>query len=684
MHKLFLLSIFFFFSISLNAQKKQTTEEKPPTQKEINEMMKEAKEMMNDPEVQKAMKEAGINIPDMDAIQKAGKYAAQNAGKTPVVKPAKITAEAKAAALKLRLNDTNLSDYLNKVLARVEQLLSKGRKDSLNKLVSQLNNVEELSELGVMLYYQGAPSDAVWCLTKAAAKDEADRSTLNNLAAILNMIGAENISLPILRYLDGEHPENTTVLNNLGQALFGLGEIKESKKKLEECLRIYALHPQANITMCLIKESDGEDPTENIQKSLEGAFTEEAWRMSQQRNIKFDYKKFKFQTRPDTYEYFNPMKYRPPAQCNSVWDAKEKYKQWEGWKKETNKISKALSAQIELYQNEAATSFDKGRMNFFMPPMALKAQFMVNMYSKAFADAIQEAENYYQNQYQEKEKSIDRESEAKFKEIEEKYKDRFGEGKENPFKEYCADINDYRSNYLEKMAALNDQFNSYYSNNIRTYATELMYWIQMYPGNQNANKVEFYRFALWTVNPFIMVSKLTPPCEQSLGDESDWEELEVPEPDCPINFKLNLVVASIAGNCDKLGIELGVADLLYIGYEKDFKSKNSTLSFGGGVQYEKYIPENIKSYIPSIGGKVGGFVEFGKDGISDVGITTEAGVDVPFVTDRDIKFTGKLGISSGVSTDLVGPKGLMDMISGESTVVTPGLKSYVYHGISNK
>jgi len=127
-----------------------------------------------------------------------------------------------------------------------------------------------------------------------------------------------------------------------------------------------------------------------------------------------------------------------------------------------------------------------------------------------------------------------------------------------------------------------------------------------------------------------------------------------------------------------------VADLLYIGYEKSFKEKNSTLSFGGGVQYEKYIPENIKSYIPSIGGKVGGFVEFGKDGISDVGITTEAGVDVPFVTDRDIKFTGKLGISSGVSTDLVGPKGFMEMISNESTVVTPGLSSYVYHGISNK
>ncbi len=680
MHKLILLSLFSILSVSLNAQKKQATKEKLPTQKEINEMMKEAKEMMSDPELQKAMKEAGINIPDMDAIQKAGKYAAQNAGKTQAAKPEKITAEAKSAALKLRLNNTSLQDYLNKIYARVEQLLPKGRKDSLNRLVSQLNSAEELSELGVMLYYQGAPSDAVWCLTKAAAKDETDHSTLNNLAAILNMIGAENISLPILRFLEAEHPDNTTVLNNLGQALFGLGEIEESKKKLEECLRFFSRHPQANITMAPIVEKKGGDPATNIQKSLEGAFTEEAWRMAQQRNIKFDHKKFKFQTRSDTYEYFNPLKYLPPEQCKNVWEAKEKKSQWDGWRNEISKVMQAISHHADAVANEV----DNEKFRFYLPPLGPKAQFMVNMYSDAFAEAIADAGKYYENKYKKDEESINAESEAEWKAIEEKYKDKFGEGAENPEEAYCADINAYHNRVLKKFAALNDHFNSAYGDKIRMYATELMYWIQLYPGSQKANKMQYYHYASFAINPMVISSSFTPPCKQSLGDESSWKQLEEPEPYCPINFKLNLIVGSIAGNCDKSGIELSVADLLYIGYEKSFKEKNSTLSFGGGVQYEKYIPENIKSYIPSIGGKVGGFVEFGKDGISDVGITTEAGVDVPFVTDRDIKFTGKLGISSGVSTDLVGPKGFMEMISNESTVVTPGLSSYVYHGISNK
>ena len=687
MHKFILLPLFFFFSFSLHAQKKQATKEKPPTQKEINEMMKEAKEMMNDPEVQKAMKEAGFNLPDMDAVQKAGNFAVQNVGKSQFEKPAKITAEAKAAALKLRLNDANLQDYLDKVHARVQQLLSKGRKDSLNKLISQLNSVEELSELGVMLFYLDAPSDAVWCLTKAAAKDRTDHSTLNNLSAILNMIGAENISLPVLRYLETMHRDNSTVLNNLGQALFGLGEIEESKKKFEECLRIYALHPQANMAMCLIKESEGKDPGKNIQQSLEGAFTQEALTMAQQRDIKLDPKKFKFRTRPDKYEYFNPLKYLPPAQCENVWEAKEKEEQWKGWAKQIGQISDIMKEKREYYISKAEEEGIKDIMhNFFKPPFALKAQFMVNMYIEAYANAMQDAVNYHENQYKEAMTKIDNDAAEKLSRIEKTYADRFGEGGDNPFEEYCAAIDNVYNEVLKKTAELNSHFNSYYSNNIRMYATELMYWIQMYPGNQNGNKAVFYQYAQWAIDPFIIGARIIPPCQKSLGDEAAWEELEVPEPYCPVNFKLSLVVASIAGNCDKLGIEFGLPENLYIGYEKNFKDKNSTLSFGGGVQYEKYIPENIKSYIPSIGGKVGGFVEFGQDGISDVGITAEGGLDVPFVTDRDIKLTGKLGVSSGVSTDLVGPKGLMEMIgvSKESTVVTPGLKSYVYHGISKK
>lgn len=687
MHKLILLPIYFFFCISLNAQKKQSKGEKPPTQKEINEMMKEAKEMMNDPELQKAMKEAGVNIPDMDALQKAGNYAAQNAGTTQAPKPVKITAEVKSAALKLRLNDANLQDYLDKVYARVEQLLSKGRKDSLNKLISQLNNVEELSELGVMLYYQGAPSDAVWCLTKAAAKDKTDHSTLNNLAAILNMIGAENISLPVLRYLEGEHPDNTTVLNNLGQALFGLGEIKESKKKLEECLRIYALHPQANITMCLIEESEGEDPTKNIEQSLEGAFTEEAWRMAQERNIKPDYKKFLGKRLPGKHEYFNPMKYLPPAQCLNVENAENSETEWNGWRDEIGKVTEAISGMVESYSKKASDDLDeiaKGKAGFFIPPMVHKSQFMVLMYEEAFGYAIEEARNYYTHNYTVEKDRLFENLDERVEEINKKYSDRFGEGKDNPFKELCKEMDAANNDLLVRLAALNDDFHNQYSQNIRLIGSELMYWLPVFPVGQIANKVEFYRIAGFIVNPLVIASVYPEPCGKNINASRNWKKLEVPEPDCPINFKLNMKVASIAGNCDKLGIEFSLADLLYVGYEKNFRAKNSTLSFGGGVQYEKYIPEDIKSYIPGIGGKVGGFVEFGKDGISDVGITAEAGVDIPFVTDLDIKFNGKLGVSSGISTDLVGPKGLMEMISDNSTVVTPGLNSYVYRGISNE
>jgi len=116
-------------------------------------------------------------------------------------------------------------------------------------------------------------------------------------------------------------------------------------------------------------------------------------------------------------------------------------------------------------------------------------------------------------------KSINAESEAEWKAIEEKYKDKFGEGAENPEEAYCADINAYHNRVLKKFAALNDHFNSAYGDKIRMYATELMYWIQLYPGSQKANKMQYYHYASFAINPMVISSSFTPPCKHSLGDD---------------------------------------------------------------------------------------------------------------------------------------------------------------------
>lgn len=678
MNKLILLTIFSIFCITLNAQQKQTKGEKPPTRKEIEEMIKEMQEALDDPEMQEMMKEAGKNMPDFDALQKAAKMAGQNSAGTQTDPPTEITAAAKASALKLRLNNANLQSYLDDLHANVDKMLSRGKSDSLNKVVAQFKDPEMIAELGAALYYKDGPTEAIWFLTRAASMDKSDHSTLNNMAAILIMTGAEHVALPVLRYLEADHPENTTVLNNLGQALFGLGEIKESKKKLEECLAIYAMHPQANITMCLIQESEGKDGTENIEKSLEGAFTEEAWEMARQRNIKFDHRKFKPETRPDSYEYFNPLKYLPPAQNSNVYESAKREAEWKAWNTEISRVTKILTLEGASYGEKYADDLSKGKIVPFIPPLALKAQFMVEMYTHAFAQAVDEAVQYHENQYQEAVRQISEDFSREWKAFEERYKDRFGEGKENPFDQYCADKDRLNNRYLERLSALNDQFNEYYAQNVRLLAAEVMNWLPMYPLNQNANKVEYYKFAAWAINPLIVSTPFTPQCKADKDQEASWPELEVPKFECPINFRFKFKIMKISANCEVFGVELTPVPYLVINYDRNFVRKTSTLALGAGASTDG-IPV-IDQLGGGAGAKIQGFIEWGSNGVSDIGVSAEAGVDAIGVTDKDVKVVAKIGISSGPQFTPVYPGSTTGSQPAGNSTVSSGLRNYVYQG----
>ncbi len=80
---------------------------------------------------------------------------------------------------------------------------------------------------------------------------------LNNYASMLSMMGAEQLAIPILNNLNTKFPHNSTLLNNLGQAWFGLGEISKAEKYLDSTIRLYAYHSQANYTKAVIEESRG-------------------------------------------------------------------------------------------------------------------------------------------------------------------------------------------------------------------------------------------------------------------------------------------------------------------------------------------------------------------------------------------------------------------------------------------
>ena len=99
---------------------------------------------------------------------------------------------------------------------------------------------------------------SLWLMSKACLDDPGNINNLNNYAAYLIMYGAEEIALPVLQHLNQLKPGNATILNNIGQAWFGLGELKMAYKYLDSSIAKFpkigfSIHKLFNFFCCFYR-----------------------------------------------------------------------------------------------------------------------------------------------------------------------------------------------------------------------------------------------------------------------------------------------------------------------------------------------------------------------------------------------------------------------------------------------
>ncbi|MBI1424771.1 MAG: tetratricopeptide repeat protein [Gammaproteobacteria bacterium] len=121
----------------------------------------------------------------------------------------------------------------------------------------------------------GAWPEATYLIGKVALA-AGQAQDLNNLAAFLTMQKVSQAALPILITLNARYPNNSTILNNLGQAWFELGEIEEARQTLTLAVRFSPNHPQANVTKSVIEEASGDKAAAqaSMRAAIRGGFSE--------------------------------------------------------------------------------------------------------------------------------------------------------------------------------------------------------------------------------------------------------------------------------------------------------------------------------------------------------------------------------------------------------------------------
>jgi tetratricopeptide (TPR) repeat protein len=701
---LFLL-IFLAMGVNGMAQTKpKSKQDAPPTQKEMEAMMKEMQQEMDnlDPETKRAMDSMGIQMPSLNSVPKMTdaqiQEAYENDNRIVPLKDAGRIASISKSPLTNATMGTFVSTAHGKVTLQLKPA-SKTKGEEIYKLVkAQYNSDVATGNTAAGLWMSGRAELALYVMGKACMDNPANTDNLNNYASMLSMSGAEQLSLPMLNYVNKRFPKNSTVLNNIGQAWFGLGDIDKANNYLDSAIRLSPLHPQANYTKSFIEESKGNKSAavELAKRSIKKAYTEK----KEDRLDKLGYKlkgEDIYWNRPMPADALGLEKFNWPDYPKNVEMSAILEKEWNAFKLACEAEMEALRAQQKNLEanmtavnqkrtKEILAASKKGLYIDPIPPLApiaiIKLKYLVDGKDGHLAIAYQKKVEAISQASLRTAELEDKESDQ-MEAIRKNYEDKFGEGKENPFDAACSDENSARNAFLGASNTELQQTFTDYLNFLRRKLNDEVYYYQytQWPEQFELTKLNAKLTWLGSIHgQKVMFRNKSSYCQEKATAANQKGKMKLAAFDdihCQYHSELKTPVGTIKTDCSRMTTELDLK-IVKLGLKQDmdretFGDQFMSCSVEVGVGTSAGVNMGPLKAEASIGASLA--AEFDRTGLTDVIAKTSAGVSAG----TDIISGGSMA-GAGVS-DLsldVGVKGQISIISGKSSVESTGLLDGVF------
>lgn len=706
---LFAMSIFFSFNMLAQQKAKQSKpKEAAPTQKEMEAMMKEmqgAMEEMSDDD-KRMMDSMGIIMPDMKAMQKkmSGvtdaqlKQAWDDEARIVPLKDASRIASISNTPLTIVALPLFISSANGNVTTQLKPAsITKG--EEIYKLVkTQYNSPIATGNTAAGLWMIGKAELALYVMGKACKDNPNNSDNLNNYAAMLSMSGAEQLAIPLLDNLNKQFPNNSTVLNNLGQAWFGLGHITKAEKYLDDVIRIYAYHPQANYTKSFIEEDKGNLPAavEYVRKSIKHGYTREKEERLNKMGYKPKSKDFQFPFKPNS-DPLGLSKFKHPDFPKSVDEAIELEEIWRKFKDECRaqrENLKGQQAQAEQAVFKAQEQLTKDVIaasrnamadgtyvtpNFeIMPFHATKALVKIqelsegnNGYDTKIQNALQDIQHYRTSM-----NSLTKKYNAAIAKIENVEGEQTGEGLAN--KDFCPEKKALTDAYL---VAYNPGLQEKWDNYLDLFKRKLneeIYWYQFaqWPHQFEVTKLAYQQMWLSVIAEDNFES-ITYKCKTNPTGKNGGKLAEFDDVACQYYSEFKTIVGTIKSDCSRTTTELDLK-FVKLGLKQDmdkttFNDQFMSCSVEVGVSAGAGIKNGPLKAEASIGVGVG--AEFDRSGLKDVVVKVNAGVGVG----TDVIDGGSMaGVGVNDLSADAGVQGQVSLISGKSSIESTGLLQGVF------
>ncbi len=252
--RVFLLLFLILTSSQVIAQPKP--KEKQPSQNDMNKLMEDAMKGMSEEEKAEMKKMMGSVMPAlMEQNSKMADYPEFTSNKQLV--PKKDMARINAIPKK-KLSQADIGPYAGNLYNKIMTKGDAAEMALVQSVVAKAPKAIDLSNASVLAMMQGHPQAAMALSMKAVQSDQTNANMQNNMASLLTQYGYPEQAIPVLNKLKKEFPYNSTVLNNLGQAWFELGELDSAKIFSGLAIRANPFHPEAKVCGGLIEEITGD------------------------------------------------------------------------------------------------------------------------------------------------------------------------------------------------------------------------------------------------------------------------------------------------------------------------------------------------------------------------------------------------------------------------------------------
>lgn len=544
------------------------------------------------------------------------------------------------------LSKAQLQVFLNTLYNDLKKKLPERIAD-VQKIINQLeNDATNIAYSGVAAWYNKAPAQAALLIVYAASKSQ-DANTLNNCGAIMNLCGHEEKAIPVLKYVLVTHPDNSTVLNNLGQSYTGLGDKQTAMMYFARCIRQSPNHPEANATAAKIEESNGnmEKALEYTEASLRGAYSEERAEFFNQRKKNCSIRVL-FNTQHTTVtKFFDPGALHIPPNCRSWTDCESVYPQQQQYFQMIGDFSMRFQQRVLQNQVTQADLLTMGESPFNRAALFKKA-VIGDCYSERAQELFEDLQKKLSalvTQQQAEQRKLDDDFDKELKACPDIEKSKCLDKVEY---KYCKLKESLDNKYFSLLADISDKYtqNSYTED--VGYYNNLVYLEAVSSVNEKALTATCGAYAVVLLGKFQTYVMSTgcnpgskPNCEQyNPANPQNPNSPDFKDPQCPIGLKLSFGAGEVSLSCKSFAIEVG--EFVKFGYEKDFITRESTLSMGPGVSAD--IPGILDA-----GASAKAYVKFDSNNQPiDVGLSSDVSIGVKGTTPI-ISAGYTMGVNSG-------------------------------------